>query len=134
MINPLGFPLENFDAIGRYRSQEGGRAIDASGTYLTRDGDTVTFTGARDLARFLADSGETHDAFVEQLFHFLVKQPIRAYGVDVPEQLRRSFGSSGYNMRKLIVEIVSQSSMPAHDRSSSESSDPPSTDQPHPLP
>ena len=39
----------------------------------------MKFDGARELAAFLAGSEETHDAFVEQLFHYLVKQPIRAY-------------------------------------------------------
>lgn len=31
-IDPVGFALENFDAIGRYRSEEAGRPVDASGT------------------------------------------------------------------------------------------------------
>jgi len=31
-IDPIGFALENFDAIGRYRSEEAGRLVDASGT------------------------------------------------------------------------------------------------------
>jgi hypothetical protein len=30
-MDPLGFALENFDAIGAWRSHEGGHAIDASG-------------------------------------------------------------------------------------------------------
>ncbi len=69
------------------------------------------FTGVRDLAAFLADSEETHDAFVEQLFHYLVKQPIRAYGpARSSSDLRRSFVSDNrYNVRKLMVEIVAES-------------------------
>jgi hypothetical protein len=31
-IDPVGFALENFDAIGRYRGEEAGRPVDASGT------------------------------------------------------------------------------------------------------
>jgi hypothetical protein len=106
MINPLGFALENFDAVGRFRSVEGGKAVDATGGYQTRTGDTVKFTGARELATFLAASEETRDAFVEQLFHHLVKQPIRAYGPDTLANLSRSFAENGYHIRKLIVEIV----------------------------
>jgi hypothetical protein len=106
MINPLGFPLEQFDAVGRYRSEEKGKPIDATGGYQTRSGETVTFTGARDLAAFLADCAETHDAFVEQLFHHLVKQPIRAFGPETLNDLRHSFAQNGYNIRKLMVEIV----------------------------
>jgi hypothetical protein len=111
MINPLGFPLENFDAVGRFREQERGKSIDATGTYQTREGDTVRFTGARELAEFLAASDETHDAFVEQLFHYLVKQPIRAFGPETLYNLRRSFVENGYNIRKLMVEIVTLSAL-----------------------
>ena len=33
LINPLGFALENFDAVGRHRREENGRSIDATGRY-----------------------------------------------------------------------------------------------------
>src|SRR5205814_315150 len=55
MINPLGFTLEKFDAIGRLRAQENGQPVDSSGSYQSRDGKTIQFKGVRDLARFLAD-------------------------------------------------------------------------------
>jgi hypothetical protein len=112
MINPLGFPLENYDAVGRFRSEEKGKAIDVSGAYQARSGDTVTFNGARELATFLAGSEETHDAFVEQLFHHLVKQPIRAFGPRTLEDLRHSFEENGYNIRRLAVEIAAVAARP----------------------
>ena len=111
MINPLGFPLENFDAVGRFRNEERGKTVDASGTYQTRTGDTVRFNGVRELATFLAASEETHDAFVEQVFHHLVKQPIRAFGPNTLANLRESFAANGYNIRKLSVEIVAASAL-----------------------
>ena len=64
MINPLGFTLEHFDAVGRFREEEKGKPIDATGTYQTRAGETVKFSGVRDLASFLAGSEEAHAAFV----------------------------------------------------------------------
>jgi Protein of unknown function (DUF1552)/Protein of unknown function (DUF1588)/Protein of unknown function (DUF1592) len=73
MINSLGYTIEHFDAVGRFRKDEKGKPIDATGTYQTRSGDTVTFTGARSLATYLAGSDETHSAFVQQLFHYLGK-------------------------------------------------------------
>ena len=33
MINPLGFALENFDAVGRHRAEEKGKPVDATGSY-----------------------------------------------------------------------------------------------------
>lgn len=112
MINPLGFGLEHFDAIGRYRSEEKGKPIDAKGSYEARTGDTITFTGARDLAKLLATSDETETAVVEQLFHYMIKQPIRAFGPRESSELRRSFAGSGYNVRTLLVAIVSRTALP----------------------
>jgi hypothetical protein len=105
-INPLGFALERFDAAGRLRQEEKGRPVDASGSYLTRDGRLVKFTGARDLAQFLVSSGEVRQAFVERMFQNLVKQPIRAYGPNMLSDLTRRFAEKEYNMKDLVVEIA----------------------------
>jgi hypothetical protein len=112
MINPLGYTLEHFDAIGRYRDRENDRPIDATGTYQTRAGDLVSFAGIKDLAKFLAASEETHEAFVEHLFHHLVKQPVGAYGPRKAAELRQSFARNSYSVRKLMVEIVVESARP----------------------
>jgi hypothetical protein len=111
MMNPLGFSLEKFDAVGRFRDKEKGKPIDNSGTYETRAGEVVKFAGAKELATFLAKSPETHTAFVEQMFHFMVKQPTRAYGLNRPEELTKSFAESGFNIRKLVAEIAVTSAM-----------------------
>lgn len=106
VINPLGFTLENFDAVGRYRDQEKGRPIDARGAFETRTGEHVKFGGVRDLAAFLAGSEDAQDAFIERLFHCLVKQPIRAFGPRALGDLRQFFAKHNYNIRKLIVEMM----------------------------
>jgi mono/diheme cytochrome c family protein len=111
VINPLGFALENFDAVGRFRDREKGKPIDATGTYQTRGGAVVKFTGARELATFLAGSEEVHDALVEHLFHHLVRQPVQAYGPGQLAELRRFFAGQGFSIRKLVVEIMAASAL-----------------------
>jgi len=110
MINPLGFALEEFDAIGRYRSAEvrGGveKPIDASGSYLPREGPEAAFKGARELAAYLAGSRDAQEAFVQGLFHALVKQPARAWGPDTLETLRAAFENGGFDIRRLLVDIM----------------------------
>lgn len=105
-INPLGFTLEKFDAIGRLRTTENGKPIDASGGYEGRDGKFVKFSGARDLASYLAESEEAHAAFVEKLFHNLVKQPVRAYGQQALPDLERAFTANEFSIRKQVVETA----------------------------
>lgn len=112
LINPLGFTLERFDAVGRLRHQEQGRPVDASGSYLTPRGESVKFTGARELANYLAQSDETHTAFVDQLFHYLIKQPIRAYGLRERQRLQQAFARDQFNIRKLAVEITATAALP----------------------
>lgn len=111
IINPLGFALEHFDAVGRFRELDREKPIDAIGTYKTRAGMTVTFNGPRQLAEFLAGSDEAQGAFAEQLFHHLVQQSMRAYGPEMLDDLRRSFADQKFHIRKLVVEIMANSAL-----------------------
>lgn len=112
MINPLGFTLENFDAVGRFRTLDDGKPIDPSGLYRQRNGQVVKFDGVRDLADFLAASEETRSAFAEQLFHHMIKQPIRAYGLNALSELRQSFAEKDFNIRQLAAEIATKVATP----------------------
>ncbi len=116
VINPLGFALENFDAVGRYRVKDNAKDIDAKGHYLTRAGDTKSFAGAAELAKFLADSPDAQTAFAEQMFHHLVRQSVRAYGDNKPAELREAFVKSGFNVRQLAVDVVATAALAADKR------------------
>ena len=115
IMNPLGFALENYDAVGRYREKEDAKLIDVSGSYEERSGAVTKFTGAKELAKFLANSDEVHYAFAQQAFHHYVKQPVRAYGLRKSDDLRKTFAENGYSVRKLIVEIAATGAMPRSD-------------------
>lgn len=107
IINPLGFSLESFDAVGRFRLEDSeGRPIDASAEFPTVDGRTVPLSGARDLARLAAESEEARRGFVGQLFQYLAKQPAEAYGRKVPDTLTESFQKSDFQIRALMVKIA----------------------------
>jgi hypothetical protein len=105
-INPLGFALENFDAVGRYRQKDGTKSIDASGHYLTREDQEIQFSNARELADYAAGSRDAQAAFVSRIFQYFTKQPIAAYGVERLEQLTDQFRESGCNIRQLLIEIA----------------------------
>jgi hypothetical protein len=116
MINPLGFALEEFDAVGRYRETEVrgsvAKPIDPSGGYLPREGPAARFRGARELAAYVATSRDAQEAFVQSLFHALVKQPARAWGPDTLGQLRQSFVAGGFSVPRLLVDIMTVAALP----------------------
>lgn len=111
LINDLGFTLEHFDAVGRFRDEDIGQPIDATGGYIATDGGSVRLSGARDLARFLAESEDVHRSFVTQLFEHVTKQPILAYGIETRERLLSDFREHGFNIRRLLVEIAVTSAL-----------------------
>ena len=86
-----------------------GRAVDASGSYEPPSGEIRKYAGARAFANLLVASDETHEAFVQQLFHHMVQQPIRAFGPRQLPELKQSFVANHDNIRKLLVEMVTAS-------------------------
>jgi mono/diheme cytochrome c family protein len=115
VINPLGYTLEHFDAVGRFRVKEREKPIDATGKYRMRDGKEVHFSGVRELATFLAGSQAVQESFVQKLFQEMTNQPIRAYGTGKLQDLRESFAKSGYNIRKLMTEIAVEAALVQRD-------------------
>ncbi len=106
VINPLGFALEQFDATGRFRTEDNGKPVNSAADYTSADGSSVKLTGARDVARHALESPAAQRAFVEQLFHALIKQPVAAYGPGALDRLHERFAARQFNIQDLIVEIV----------------------------
>ncbi len=105
-INGLGFALENYDAIGRYREMERNKPIQSAGAYDPRAGGTVNFAGPRELAEYLVLSEDAQRAFVSRAFQHFVKQPPAAYGPDTLDRLLTGFRASNFNVQQLLVEIA----------------------------
>lgn len=105
-INPLGFSLENFDAVGRLRDEDNKKPVQTEADYVTPDGETIRLRGARDVAEHAATSPQARSAFVRQLFQHTVKQAPAAYGADTLTRLDAQFARSGHHIRNLLVEIA----------------------------
>ena len=109
VINPLGFALEDFDAIGRFRGEIGS---DSAGSYVPREGPEVHFEGVNGLAAYLVTSADAEEAFLQSLFHALVRQPIRAWGPQTLPRLRQSFAAKGFDIQEAVVDIMKVAAFP----------------------
>ena len=110
-INPLGFSLEHFDAIGRWRTKEKNKPIVSAGEFIDNTGAEIKLSGARDLATYAATSPSAHASFIAQLFDHIAKQPAESYGPDTDQRLLDSFTRSGFKIRDLLVEIAVTSAL-----------------------
>jgi hypothetical protein len=68
-INPLGFPFENYDATGAYRTTDNGQLVDASTSPLI-DGERVSIQNSVELAELLGESRDAHECFVSHLVEY----------------------------------------------------------------
>jgi hypothetical protein len=76
-LDGIGFTFENFDAVGRSRSEQSGQAIDTTGVVVI-DGQDVPLADSVALARTLATSAELSACAARQVVRF-------AAGIDAPE-------------------------------------------------
>ena len=108
VINPLGFSLENYDAVGRFRTKDKKKPIDVTSVYKTPSGQSVKLDGARQLAEFIADNETAQKSFIRQLFSHYVNQPIDAFGGDEDqlERLHQKFKQNNFNVQSLIIEMA----------------------------
>ncbi len=106
LINPLGFSLENFDAIGRWRTKDNNQPVNPVTEFANEKGDRVHLTGPRDIVNYVAGNPLGHRAFVRQLFNHTVKQLAPAYGMRTLDELQRKFTVSDCNIQKLLIEIA----------------------------
>lgn len=105
-INPLGFSLESFDAIGRWRDQDNGKPINTVSDFIDDSGETITLGNAADVANFAIGSESARQSFIRHLFHHIVKQPVAANRPDGMEMLQRKFEDSGFKIRDLVIECA----------------------------
>lgn len=106
IINSLGFSLENYDGIGRWRDTENKKKVNASTRFETRAGNLIELQGSRSLAQFIANDSNAQKNFVQNLFEYMIKQPIRAYGEKAIDDLHGTFVKSNFSCKELIVEIL----------------------------
>jgi hypothetical protein len=107
IINPLGFALEKLDGVGRYRTQENGRAIDATSSYQL-DGQSVSFDGAVELSALIAGSQQAHDCYSRHWVEYLYGREVdmaSAADRSLVEQAG-SLSNGDSSAKELIVNLV----------------------------
>ncbi|HWD99505.1 MAG TPA: DUF1592 domain-containing protein [Bryobacteraceae bacterium] len=102
-MDPLGFSLENFDAIGQWRTKDAGTPIDASGVLL--DGTKVS--GPAELQHALvAQKEEFVRAVTGKLLTYALGRGMEYYDAPTIRGIVRSAGRDDYRWSSVILEIV----------------------------
>jgi hypothetical protein len=102
-IDPLGFALENFDAVGHFRSIDGGTAVDASGALP----DGSTFGGPAEFRRVLrAREEQLLTTLTEKLLTYALGRGLEYYDQPAIRQIVRGTTAEGGRWSVLVAKLV----------------------------
>ncbi|MGB5545890.1 MAG: DUF1592 domain-containing protein, partial [Polyangiales bacterium] len=106
LMNPIGFIFEHYDGIGRWRDQQNGKPIDATGQVVQTDDIDGDYDGAPELARALADSTQVQECVSSQWFRFAYNRTVTSEDSCSIEQLNDVFRASDFNIKSLLVALT----------------------------
>ena len=105
-MDPLGFALEHFDAIGRWRETDGGAEINAT---ITWKGVTIDSPGEfRDA--LLASGDEFMRTVTEKLMTYALGRGVYYYDAPTIRRISRDLAANDYRWSSLVLGIVASDS------------------------
>jgi hypothetical protein len=103
IMDPIGFAMENFDAVGAWRTHEARVPIDASGQLL--DGTRVS--GVVELKKALMRQPERFvETFTEKLMTYALGRGLAYYDIPTVRAVVRDSARSNYKFSSIVSEIV----------------------------
>lgn len=104
VMDPLGLGFENFDPTGRWREQDRGQPIDASGELATGE----KFTGAKELVSILTGrQRQIARHFVSKLLTYALGRGLEPYDNCTVDQIVERAEKENYRMSSIVLAIVS---------------------------
>lgn len=104
LMDPLGFALENFDAVGRWRDRDDGGPIDASGTLPSGE----SFQGITELKKIL--TSQKKDKFVrcltEKMLIYALGRGLRYEDQCAINEIVARLEQNDYRISELVIAIV----------------------------
>jgi hypothetical protein len=103
LMDPIGFGLESYDAVGGWRTHDGKVAIDTSGVLP----DGRSFQGAKDLKNILrSQSGAFARNFTEKLLTFALGRGLESYDRTAVDEIVQNAAKTDYRFSSFVLGIV----------------------------
>ena len=102
-MDPLGFALENYNAIGEWRTEDASQRIDASGVLPGGK----RFTGSAELKKILASNREAFaECLTEKLMIYALGRGLEPYDRTATKRIVAQLAANNYRFSSLITGIV----------------------------
>ena len=102
-MDPLGFALENYDAIGKWRTMDGEFPVDATGTLPGGK----KFSSPAEMRQILSQRQfEFSRALTEKLLIYALGRGLQRYDRPTVNAITKQVADSGYGFQTLVREVV----------------------------
>jgi mono/diheme cytochrome c family protein len=102
-MDPIGFAMENFDAVGRWRERDGDQTVDATGVFP----DGTTFEGIPGLKKELLRQPEQFvGTIAERLLMYSLGRNLQYYDAPTVRAVMRDARPSNYTLASLVLGVV----------------------------
>ncbi len=104
-INPMGFPFENYDSTGAFRTEDDGFPVDPA-TSVILDGEENPVADALELADLLAASPSVHNCYAKHWVEYSAGRPALPEDDALIERLAAASLDANASMEDTLVEII----------------------------
>jgi mono/diheme cytochrome c family protein len=101
-MDPIGFALENFDAIGKWRDTESGARIDAASTLA----DGTIISSPKSFREVLLQGDQFTSTVIEKLFSYALGRSVAYFDQPTLRRLLREAAADDFRWSSLILDIV----------------------------
>jgi hypothetical protein len=105
LIDPIGFGFEHYDGAGRYRNEDGGEPVDATGEIVGSDDADGTFDGLTELSERLSGSEQVRACFALHWFRYAFGRDATEHDRCTLETMETILVESG-SFRELVLSVV----------------------------
>jgi hypothetical protein len=101
LMDPMGFGLESFDAIGRHRTLDTGAPVDPSGNV-----DGAAFSNAVELGERLRDDPRVSACLVRRIYEYATGAEAAPAAERELNRLAGAFANDGYQLQELLLAVA----------------------------
>jgi len=109
VINPTGYTLENYDALGAYQANEAGMPVNSQADVMI-DGKAVSVSGPTDLMNKIAVSAQAQSCYAKKWVESAYQRVLTPQDACTAQGLATKIAQDGYTVLSLVADLTQSQS------------------------
>ncbi len=105
IINPVGYAFEQFDSIGRHRTEENGEPLDTSGA-VRLDGAETSYQDSTEMLDAIAASEDARDCYARNWLRYAYGRDDREADTSTLSEITGALADSDYSVKSMLAALT----------------------------